>query len=206
MPTTNYAAREIHCKIVYVGPGRSGKTTNLHRIAERVPPASRGQLLTMGATEDGIGSFDLLPIDLGDLQGFRTRFQLHTVPGAVVFTEARARILSGVDGLVFVADSDPDRLDATLVAHDELCDHLTAQGRAHHQIPLVLQLNKRDLISQLPRPELERALEPAPDAGGSPFRRASVQEAIASDGIGVLETLKAITQAVVEDLMAHGVP
>lgn len=204
MPTTNYAAREIHCKIVYVGPGRSGKTTNLRQIAARVQPASRGQLLTMGAAPDGMGAFELLPVEVGELHGFRTRFQLHTVPGAVRLTEVRHRILTGVDGLVFVADADPDRLDANVVALHDLQSHLAAQGRALAEVPLIIQCNKRDLPRPLPIAALWQALDADPRTGDGLVGPVPMQEAVARDGLGVFETLKVITQAVVEDLMAHG--
>jgi signal recognition particle receptor subunit beta len=191
MSFINYASREINCKIVYYGPGLGGKTTNLQCIYERTNPQNKGQLISLATETDRTLFFDFLPLDLGTVRGFRTRFHLYTVPGQVFYDASRKLILKGVDGVVFVADSQEMRLDADLEALDNLKVNLRDNGFDLMTMPYVLQLNKRDLPSVIALEELKRILvikgEPA-------------FEAVAPKGIGVFETLKAVAKQVLHDL------
>jgi signal recognition particle receptor subunit beta len=191
MSFINYASREINCKIVYYGPGLGGKTTNLQCIYERTNPQNKGQLISLATETDRTLFFDFLPLDLGTVRGFRTRFHLYTVPGQVFYDASRKLILKGVDGVVFVADSQEMRLDADLEALDNLKVNLRDNGFDLMTMPYVLQLNKRDLPSVVALEELKRILV----IKGEP-----VFEAVAPKGIGVFETLKAVAKQVLHDL------
>lgn len=187
MSFINFAAREINCKIVYYGPGLGGKTTNLQHIYDQAGEKQKGKMISLATETDRTLFFDFLPLDLGTVRGFRTRFHLYTVPGQVFYDASRKLILRGVDGVVFVADSQQERLDANIEAIENLTDNLKEHGHDLLQIPYVLQLNKRDLPNALPvetlRKELRRREEP-------------VFEAIASQGIGVFDTLKEVARQV----------
>jgi hypothetical protein len=191
MSFINYASREINCKIVYYGPGLGGKTTNLQCIYERTNPQNKGQLISLATETDRTLFFDFLPLDLGTVRGFRTRFHLYTVPGQVFYDASRKLILKGVDGVVFVADSQEMRLDADLEALDNLKINLRDNGFDLTTMPYVLQLNKRDLPNVVAVDELKRILV----IKGEP-----VFEAVAPKGIGVFETLKAVAKQVLHDL------
>jgi len=191
MSFINYASREINCKIVYYGPGLGGKTTNLQCIYERTNPQNKGQLISLATETDRTLFFDFLPLDLGTVRGFRTRFHLYTVPGQVFYDASRKLILKGVDGVVFVADSQEARLDADLEALDNLKINLRDNGFDLMTMPYVLQLNKRDLPNAVAVEELKQVLT----IKGEP-----VFEAVAPKGIGVFETLKAVAKQVLHDL------
>jgi signal recognition particle receptor subunit beta len=191
MTFINYASREINCKIVYYGPGLCGKTTNLQFIYDSTAPASKGKLISLATETDRTLFFDFMPLELGTVRGFKTRFHLYTVPGQVFYDASRKLILKGVDGVVFVADSQEERMDANVESLHNLEENLKSQGYDLMQIPYVLQLNKRDLPSAVPveylKEELQRKGEP-------------VFEAIASKGEGVFDTLKAVAKQVLTEL------
>jgi len=187
----NFAAREINCKIVYYGPGLGGKTTNLQFIYDKTNDKQRGKMISLATETDRTLFFDFLPLDLGTVRGFRTRFHLYTVPGQVFYDASRKLILRGVDGVVFVADSQSERLDANAEAIDNLQDNLKEHGYNFQTIPYVLQLNKRDLPNALPVDELKKEL----------MRRSEpVFEAVAFQGSGVFETLKEVARQVFLEL------
>ncbi len=191
MALINVAAREIHGKIVYYGPGLSGKTTNLQYIHARIPAHSKGELLSIATEAERTLFFDFLPLDVGKVHGFSIRFHLYTVPGQVLYERTRVAVLNGADGVVFVADAQRDRLAENLQSLRELGQNLTAQGKKFLDFPLVLQYNKMDLPDALPTPVLDRYLNPM---------RVPRFEAIAIQGVGVFETLRAITKLVVNRL------
>ncbi|MBN1571540.1 MAG: gliding-motility protein MglA [Acidobacteria bacterium] len=191
MTFINYVAREINCKIVYYGPGLGGKTTNLQYIYQITSAENKGKLVSLATETERTLFFDFLPIDLGQIRGFRTRFHLYTVPGQVFYDSSRKLILKGVDGVVFVADSQEERIDANLESISNLSQNLKEHGFDLAKIPYVLQLNKRDLPSALPAEELTRQLL----VKGEP-----VLEAVAPEGIGVLPTLKAVARQVLVEL------
>ncbi len=191
MSFINFAAREINCKIVYYGPGLGGKTTNLQYIYEITGAENKGKMISLATETERTLFFDFLPIDLGQIRGFRTRFHLYTVPGQVFYDASRKLILKGVDGVVFVADSQEERTDANLESLSNLDQTLRDQGFSLSRIPYVLQLNKRDLPSALPADQLKRALQ----VKGEP-----VFEAVATKGIGVAESLKAVARQVLVEL------
>src|SRR5437667_4160442 len=182
MSMINYTSKEINCKIVYYGPGLGGKTTNLEIVYGKVTPDTRGKLISLATETERTLFFDFLPVDLGQIRGFKTRFHLYTVPGQVYYDASRKLILKGVDGVVFVADSQEERLDANLESLSNLNLNLKEQGFDLNKIPYVLQLNKRDLPNALPAERLKKLLL----VKGEP-----VYEAVAPKGVGVLETLKA---------------
>jgi signal recognition particle receptor subunit beta len=187
----NFAAREINCKIVYYGPGLGGKTTNLQLIYDKTNDKQRGKMISLATETDRTLFFDFLPLDLGTVRGFRTRFHLYTVPGQVFYDASRKLILRGVDGVVFVADSQVERMDANIEALDNLQENLKEHGYNFQTIPYVLQLNKRDLSNALPADELKKEL----------MRRGEpVFEAIACQGSGVFETLKETARQVFVEL------
>jgi mutual gliding-motility protein MglA len=198
MPLVNYAAREITCKIVYYGPGRSGKTTNLQYIHGRIPEDRRGAMLSLATQNDRTLFFDFLPIDLGSISGFQTRFQLYTVPGQVYYRSTRKLVLQGADGVVFVADSQRRQMDENLESFRDLHEQLAEEGIDARQFPLVLQYNKQDLPRDLILgvPELEDALN---------FRGVPSHAAGALAGQGVFETLRSISSAVLRRLSAAAV-
>ena len=200
MPSTNYAAREIHCKIVYYGPGLGGKTTNLEVIHRRTAPATRGQLVSLATPQERTLFFDFLPADVGEVRGLQTRFHLYTVPGQVVHNATRRLILTGVDAIVFVADSDRERMDANIESMQNLHDNLAAHGLELARLPFVIQYNKRDLPRAVPIAELEAALNPMVESveGAVP---APAQEAVALTGVGVFETLKVVGERIIRELV-----
>jgi mutual gliding-motility protein MglA len=183
----NYVAHEINCKIVYYGPGLGGKTTNLKYVYGITSPENRGKMISLATETERTLFFDFLPIDLGQIRNYSTRFHLYTVPGQVFYDASRKLILRGVDGVVFVADSQEERLDANLESLSNLEQNLKEHGFDLNTIPYVLQLNKRDLPGVMPVEKLQKLLR----VKGEP-----VFEAVATQGIGVLETLKAITRQV----------
>src|SRR3990167_1844669 len=159
MSMINYASREINCKIVYYGPGLGGKTTNLEYIYEKVAPTANGKLISLATETERTLFFDFLPVDLGTIRGFKTRFHLYTVPGQVYYNASRKLILKGVDGVVFVADSQIERMEANQETLENLQDNLKDHGFDFQTIPYVLQLNKRDLPSALPVEDLKKELQ-----------------------------------------------
>jgi mutual gliding-motility protein MglA len=187
----NFAAREINCKVVYYGPGLGGKTTNLQHIYDKTGEKSRGKMISLATETDRTLFFDFLPLDLGTVRGFRTRFHLYTVPGQVFYDASRKLILRGVDGVVFVADSQEERMDANIEALENLKDNLKDHGYDYKAIPYVLQLNKRDLPNVLPVDVLKKELM---------GKSEPVFEAIASQGCGVFETLKEAARQVFLEL------
>ncbi len=191
MSFINYASREINCKIVYYGPGLGGKTTNLQYVYERTNPQNKGQLISLATETDRTLFFDFLPLDLGSVRGFRTRFHLYTVPGQVFYDASRKLILKGVDGVIFVADSQEARMDANLESLDNLKHNLRENGFDLSLIPYALQFNKRDLAGAVPYDVMLRALQ----IKGEP-----TFEAVAPKGIGVFETLKAVAKQVLQEL------
>ncbi len=193
MTFINYASREINCKIVYYGPGLCGKTTNLQFIYEKTNPNAKGKLISLATETDRTLFFDFLPLELGNVRGFKTRFHLYTVPGQVFYDASRKLILKGVDGVIFVADSQRERMDANVESLRNLELNLKAQGYEIRSLPYVLQLNKRDLPSALPVEEMKAKLG---------LNNEPVLEAIAAsdEGIGVFDTLKAVAKLVLQDL------
>jgi signal recognition particle receptor subunit beta len=191
MTFINYASREINCKIVYYGPGLCGKTTNLQYIYDSTAPQAKGKLISLATETDRTLFFDFMPLELGTVRGFKTRFHLYTVPGQVYYDASRKLILKGVDGVVFVADSQEERMDANIESLYNLEENLQSQGYDLMQIPYVLQLNKRDLPNVVPADELTEELQ----RKGEP-----VFEATASKGEGVFDTLKAVAKQVLSEL------
>ncbi|MDP2577197.1 MAG: GTPase domain-containing protein [Gemmatimonadota bacterium] len=191
MSMINYASREINCKIVYYGPGLGGKTTNLEYIFNKVAPQTRGKLISLATETERTLFFDFLPVDLGTIRGFKTRFHLYTVPGQVYYNASRKLILKGVDGVVYVADSQVERLDANIESMHNLYENLAEYGYDLRQIPFVVQYNKRDLPNVSPVGELDQHLNPD---------RVPAYEAVATKGVGVFDTLKAIAKFVIKSL------
>lgn len=224
MSMINYASREINCKIVYYGPGLGGKTTNLEHVYQKVHPETRGKLISLATETERTLFFDFLPVDLGTIRGFKTRFHLYTVPGQVYYNASRKLILKGVDGLVFVADSQIDRMEANIEAMQNLYDNMQEYGYDVTRMPFVLQYNKRDLPNAASLDELQSSLNPGweitdparqrltPDpqhAGkylveqlptGEWVERAPYFEAVAVSGDGVFDTLKAVSKLVLKSL------
>ncbi|HEX8635359.1 MAG TPA: GTPase domain-containing protein [Pyrinomonadaceae bacterium] len=191
MTFINYASREINCKIVYYGPGLCGKTTNLQYIYDSTAPASKGKLISLATETDRTLFFDFMPLELGTVRGFKTRFHLYTVPGQVFYDASRKLILKGVDGVVFVADSQEERMDANIEALYNLEENLKANGYDLLKLPYVLQLNKRDLPNVIPPEELVSELRRKDEA---------VHEAVAYKGVGVFDTLKSVAKQVLTEL------
>ena len=191
MSLINYSSREINCKIVYYGPGLCGKTTNLQHIYSRVPQDTRGKMISLATEMDRTLFFDFLPLELGQIRGFRTRFHLYTVPGQVYYNASRKLILKGVDGIVFVADSQIDRFEANIESLVNMHDNLAEHGLSSDKVPLVIQYNKRDLPRVVSVPDLEKELNPK----GAPF-----YEAVALRGTGVFDTLKLTCKLVLKTL------
>ena len=187
MVTINYASREISCKIVFYGPGLSGKTTNLQYVHKKVPTQTRGELISLATDTDRTLFFDFLPINLGTIQGFSTRFQLYTVPGQVYYNATRKLVLRGVDGLVFVADSQLSKMDENVESLNNLMENLKEYGYKLEELPLVIQYNKRDLENVASLEELEKII----NTYGRPYF-----EAVAVKGVGVFDTLKMICKLV----------
>jgi mutual gliding-motility protein MglA len=195
MTFINYASREINCKIVYYGPGLCGKTTNLQYIYDKTNPGAKGKLISLATETDRTLFFDFLPLELGTVRGFKTRFHLYTVPGQVFYDASRKLILKGVDGIIFVADSQVERMDANVEAIDNLQANLKTQGYDLMTIPYVLQLNKRDLPNVESVEEMKRLLMK---------KNEPVFEAVASKGPGVFETLKGVAKLVLSELTKTG--
>jgi len=194
MSFINYAAREINCKIVYYGPGLGGKTTNIQWIHEKTRADAKGKLISLATETERTLFFDFLPIELGTIRGFRMRFHLYTVPGQVFYDASRKLILKGVDGVVFVADSQEARMDANIEAVTNLNENLKQQGYDLATMPYALQLNKRDLPSAVALAELEKALR---------IKDEPIFEAVATTGEGVFDTLKSIIKLVLKDLKSR---
>lgn len=192
MSTINFSAREINFKIVYYGPGLSGKTTNIKKIYERVPAESKGEMVSLATEDERTLFFDFLPLDLGQVNGFKTRFHLYTVPGQVFYNSSRKLILRGVDGIVFVADSAPNRLRANAESLRNLRENLQEYNLVLNEIPHVVQVNKRDLPDALPMNMIQQVLDPSGTV--------SFHEAVASEFKGVFEPLRAVSQLVLEKL------
>jgi mutual gliding-motility protein MglA len=192
MSTINFAAREINCKIVYYGPGVAGKTTNLKYIYQQVPETVKGEMVSLATEDERTLFFDFLPIDLGSVQGFKTRFHLYTVPGQVFYNASRKLILRGVDGIIFVADSAPNRLRANAESMRNLRENLQEYNLNLDEIPMILQFNKRDLPDAVPVEMLKTILDPS--------NRFTSFESAAHSGQGVFETLRAVSKQVLERL------
>jgi signal recognition particle receptor subunit beta len=191
----NYSSREISCKIVYYGPGLCGKTTNLQYIYAKTNPEAKGKMISLATETDRTLFFDFLPLALAEIRGFKTRFHLYTVPGQVFYDASRKLILKGVDGVVFVADSQVERMEANLESVDNLRENLAEQGYDLDKVPYVVQYNKRDLPNTISVDELRQMINPA---GVPEF------QAIAPTGVGVFDTLKAIAKLVLTELRKGG--
>ncbi|HET9512786.1 MAG TPA: GTPase domain-containing protein [Gemmatimonadales bacterium] len=223
MSLINYASREINCKLVYYGPGLGGKTTNLEYVYEKVAPTAKGKLISLATETERTLFFDFLPVDLGTIRGFKTRFHLYTVPGQVYYNASRKLILKGVDGVVFVADSQLERMEANLESMQNLYDNMAQHGYDLTKMPFVLQYNKRDLPNAASVQELQEALNPGwpvedparqkpvpdPDRPGEPLvrqvdgtwvERVPYFEGVAVQGVGVFDTLRAISKKVLKAL------
>ena len=191
MSMINYASREINCKVVYYGSGLGGKTTNLEYVYSRVNPDTKGKMISLATETERTLFFDFLPLDLGTISGFRTKIQLYTVPGQVYYNASRRLILKGVDGLIFVADSQRSRLEANIEAMHNLYENMESYGYDIETIPFVIQYNKRDLPDIMSSEELRSVLNPM---GVPDF------EAVAIEGEGVFQTLSAVSKLVVKSL------
>jgi signal recognition particle receptor subunit beta len=191
MSFINYSSREINCKIVFYGPGLCGKTTNLQWIYKKTNPESKGKMISLATETERTLFFDFLPLALGEIRGFKTRFHLYTVPGQVFYDASRKLILKGVDGVVFVADSQIERMEANIESVENLRLNLAEQGYDLDKIPYIIQYNKRDLPNVVPLEEMKKALNP---------RGVPDYEAVAMDGTGVFDTLKAIAKLVIMEL------
>ncbi|HEY6011687.1 MAG TPA: GTPase domain-containing protein [Nitrospirota bacterium] len=191
MSFINYSSREINCKIVYYGPGLCGKTTNLQYIYKKTNPDSKGKMISLATETERTLFFDFLPLALGEIRGFKTRFHLYTVPGQVFYDASRKLILKGVDGVVFVADSQIERMEANIESIENLRINLAEQGYNLDKVPFIIQYNKRDLPNVVPLDEMKKALNPR---GVPDF------EASAVEGTGVFDTLKAVAKFVIMEL------
>ena len=192
MAFINYSAREINCKLVYYGPGLCGKTTNLKYIYEKTAADAKGKMISLATETERTLFFDFLPLALGEIRGFKTRFHLYTVPGQVFYDASRKLILKGVDGVVFVADSQEERFEANVESLENLRANLREQGYDFDKIPVVLQYNKRDLPNAVALEELRSSLNPT--------GKIADFEAAAQSGKGVFETLKALARLVLQEL------
>jgi signal recognition particle receptor subunit beta len=195
MSFINYSSREINCKIVYYGPGLCGKTTNLQYVYAKTNPDAKGKMISLATETERTLFFDFLPLSLGEIRGFKTRFHLYTVPGQVFYDASRKLILKGVDGVVFVADSQIERMEANLESVENLRVNLSEQGYDLNKIPYVVQYNKRDLPNIATTEELRRLLNPK----GVPE-----YQAVAPTGVGVFDTLKAVAKLVLTELKKGG--
>lgn len=194
MSFINYSSREINCKIVYYGPGLCGKTTNLQYIYRRTNPSQKGKLISLATETERTLFFDFLPLALGDIKGFKIRFHLYTVPGQVFYAASRKLILKGVDGVVFVADSQIERMESNMESLDDLQINLAEQGYELEKLPFAMQYNKRDLPNIVPIEEMDKLLN---------HRDVPWFEGIATTGKGVFETLKAVAKLVLFELKKH---
>lgn len=195
MSFINYSSREINCKIVYYGPGLCGKTTNLQYIYNKTNPEAKGKMISLATETERTLFFDFLPLSLGEIRGFRTRFHLYTVPGQVFYDASRKLILKGVDGVVFCADSQIERIEANIESLENLRENLIEQGYDLDKVPYVVQFNKRDLPNAAPLAELQEMLNPT---------NVISFEAVATSGQGVFDTLKAIAKLVLTELKRGG--
>jgi signal recognition particle receptor subunit beta len=195
MSFINYSSREINCKIVYYGPGLCGKTTNLQYIYNKTNPEAKGKMISLATETERTLFFDFLPLSLGEIRGFKTRFHLYTVPGQVFYDASRKLILKGVDGVVFVADSQIERMEANIESLDNLRINLQDQGYNLDKIPYVVQYNKRDLPNVAPMDELKKIVNPT---------NVPEYEAVATTGVGVFDTLKAVAKLVLTELKRGG--
>jgi mutual gliding-motility protein MglA len=223
MSMINYASREINCKLVYYGPGLGGKTTNLEHVYGKVAPNTRGKMISLATETERTLFFDFLPVDLGTIRGFKTRFHLYTVPGQVYYNASRKLILKGVDGIVFVADSQIERMEANVESMQNLYDNMAEYGYDLTKIPFIVQYNKRDLPNAATIKDLQAALNPGwpiddpaqqkvtPDSlhpgenlvekvGNEWVGRAPYVEAVAVRGDGVFDTLKVCSKLVLKTL------
>ena len=191
MSFINYSSREINCKIVYYGPGLCGKTTNLQYIYKKTNPDSKGKMISLATETERTLFFDFLPLALGEIRGFKTMFHLYTVPGQVFYDASRKLILKGVDGVVFVADSQVERMEANVESIENLRTNLAEQGYNLDAVPFIVQYNKRDLPNVVPVDEMKKSLN---SRGVPDF------EAVATDGTGVFDTLKSIAKLVIMEL------
>ena len=195
MSFINYSSREINCKIVFYGPGLCGKTTNLQYVYARTNPEAKGKMISLATETERTLFFDFLPLSLGEIRGFKTRFHLYTVPGQVFYDASRKLILKGVDGVVFVADTQIERMEANLESLENLRVNLAEQGYDLNRIPYVVQYNKRDLPNVATVDELRRLLNP---------RGVPEFQAVAPTGVGVFDTLKAVAKLVLTELKRGG--
>jgi signal recognition particle receptor subunit beta len=195
VPFINFPAREINCKLVYYGPGLGGKTANLQWVYDHTGTSQKGKMISLATETDRTLFFDFLPLDLGTVRGFKTRLHLYTVPGQVFYEASRKLILKGADGVVFVADSQEDRMDANLETLENLQEHLKEHNLNFGTIPYTLQLNKRDLPQILPVEEMTRQLR---------IKEEPVVEAVAIQGQGVFETLREVARLVLAELKKSG--
>jgi signal recognition particle receptor subunit beta len=195
MSFINYSSREINCKIVYYGPGLCGKTTNLQYVYAKTNPEAKGKMISLATETERTLFFDFLPLSLGEIRGFKTRFHLYTVPGQVFYDASRKLILKGVDGVVFVADSQIERMEANLESAENLKVNLAEQGYDLNKVPYVVQYNKRDLPNVATVEELKRLLNP---------RGVPEFQAVAPTGVGVFDTLKAVAKLVLTELKKGG--
>jgi signal recognition particle receptor subunit beta len=191
MSFINYASREINCKIVYYGPGLCGKTTNLQYVYQKTAPDAKGKMISLATETERTLFFDFLPLSLGEIRGFKTRFHLYTVPGQVFYDASRKLILKGVDGVVFVADSQEERIDANIESLENLRINLKEQGYDLDKLPYIIQYNKRDLPGAMTIEELRLELNTT---------NVPEFEACATSGEGVFETLKAVAKLILVDL------
>ena len=191
MSFINYASREINCKIVYYGPGLCGKTTNLQFVYQKTAPDAKGKMISLATETERTLFFDFLPLSLGEIRGFKTRFHLYTVPGQVFYDASRKLILKGVDGVIFVADSQEERIEANIESLENLRLNLSEQGYDLDKLPYIIQYNKRDVPGALSVEELRRELNPT---------NVPEFEACATTGEGVFETLKAVAKLILIDL------
>ena len=191
MSFINYSSREINCKIVYYGPGLCGKTTNLQFIYSKTNPELKGKMISLATETERTLFFDFLPLALGQIRGFKTRFHLYTVPGQVFYDASRKLILKGADGVIFVADSQEERMESNIESIRNLEENLKQHGLDLTTIPYALQFNKRDLPNILPVEDLYRVLN---------FKREPTFEAIAPDGKGVFDTLKSVAKQILVEL------
>lgn len=191
MSFINYNAKEIHCKVVYYGPSLGGKTTNMQWVYAQTNPEAKSKLVNLNTETERTLFFDFLPLELGEIRGFKTRFHLYTVPGQVVYDASRKLILKGLDGVIFVADSQKERMEENIEAFNNLKTNLEQQGYDIKEVPLIVQYNKRDLPNVASLPELRKALNPynAPEF-----------EARAHEGVGVFESLKSVSKSIINVL------
>jgi hypothetical protein len=191
MVQINFALKEVNCKVVFYGPGMSGKTTNLEIVHQKAPDENKGELTSISTDGDRTLFFDFMPLDLGNVAGMRTKFQLYTVPGQVYYNSTRKLVLQGVDGIIFVADSDPDKMDENVESYANLIENLAEYGKDIRELPHVIQYNKRDLPNALPVAEIDKIMN---KFGVPTF------EAVACTGEGVFPTLKTLAAMVLESI------